>query len=204
MGQHEVERRTREADRQQHRARQPGTQRRQPLPRERVEDGDDRRGLHQAERERCREAGAEQLEAQRQRIQTQRAVVVAHVAVQHRAVLDEVGRRQLRAGVDLRHPPLAPRQRRERREAHAQRRDHGRSRGPPWRAGSGSGAAGKAVAAGIPAAGAARGMAAGAVAGGTPTDDVAWGMAAGDASAEGAAAAVSGSSVVLTPSRDAG
>ena len=52
--QHEVEGGAREADRQQHGARQPGAQRRQPLPCERVEDGDDRGRLHQPERERGR------------------------------------------------------------------------------------------------------------------------------------------------------
>ena len=61
----------------------PAAQRRQPLPRQRVEGGHDRRRLHQAEGERRGETGAEELEAERQRVQPERAVVVAHVLVEH-------------------------------------------------------------------------------------------------------------------------
>ena len=56
--------------------------------------------------------------------------------------------RQLRAGVDLRHPPLAPRQRSQRREAHCQGDQHGAVAGAGgWQRGAGPcGRAGSAVA----------------------------------------------------------
>jgi hypothetical protein len=123
--QHEVEGAAGEADREQHGGGQAGRQRRQPVARERVEGGDDRGALREAEGVRGCEAAPEQPERERERIQPERPVPVAHVAVGERAVLDQVRRRQFRAGVDLGHAPALPRQRGEHGEARAEREDRG-------------------------------------------------------------------------------
>ncbi len=132
--QDEVERRAGEADRRQQGRRQERGRDRQQLARERVEGAEDRRRLQEPEGERGGEAGAEDLEGARKRVEPGRAVEVADVLVGDRALGDQVGRGEVARRRRSTAPPSAARSAPSaRRRAASGRRTRARRRWPAGR-----------------------------------------------------------------------
>ncbi len=123
MREDEVEGRAGEPDGQEDGRGEPGGRRPQPLAREDVEDAENGRRLGEAEGERDRETRPEDAEGRGELVEAERAVEVAYVLVGHSPVRDEVGSRQLGAGVDLGIAPAPPGQRDHRDEDEAEKRD---------------------------------------------------------------------------------